>query len=74
MLRDAGFYEGKPLSPRQREVLLSFAEGMRAKEIAKHLSISHRTVEVHAQVATAKLAAFSITHAVAIAVRRGIIG
>lgn len=35
------------LSSREREILVMFAEGLTAKEIAKELNISKRTVEVH---------------------------
>ena len=35
------------LTPRQREILKLLAEGKSAKEIARALDISHRTVEYH---------------------------
>ena len=35
------------LTPRQREILALLAEGKSAKEIARALDISHRTVEYH---------------------------
>jgi DNA-binding NarL/FixJ family response regulator len=35
------------LTPRQREILKLLAEGRSAKEIARVLDISHRTVEYH---------------------------
>ena len=35
------------LTPRQREILKLLAEGRSAKEIARALEISHRTVEYH---------------------------
>jgi DNA-binding NarL/FixJ family response regulator len=35
------------LSSREREILVMFAEGLTAREIAKELNISKRTVEVH---------------------------
>jgi DNA-binding NarL/FixJ family response regulator len=36
-----------PLTPRRREILQHLAEGHSAKEIARQLAISHRTVEYH---------------------------
>ena len=35
------------LTPRQREIIVLLVEGRSAKEIARLLDISHRTVEYH---------------------------
>jgi PAS domain S-box-containing protein len=36
-----------PLTRREREILSHLSEGLSSKEIARHLDISHRTVEVY---------------------------
>ena len=38
---------GRALTPRQKEILRLVAEGLTNREIAEHLDISVRTVEVH---------------------------
>ncbi|WP_248751893.1 LuxR C-terminal-related transcriptional regulator [Pseudomonas sp. MWU15-20650] len=35
------------LTPREREIAMHIVNGFKSKEIALHLAISHRTVEVH---------------------------
>ncbi|MFX7776299.1 LuxR C-terminal-related transcriptional regulator, partial [Acinetobacter baumannii] len=47
--------------PREREVLELVLEGGANKLIARSLSISHRTVEIHRARAMAKLGATSVT-------------
>jgi LuxR family quorum sensing-dependent transcriptional regulator len=61
------------LTNRQREVLTWAAAGKSAWETGEILHISSRTVEEHAQQASARLGAVNRTHAVAIAIRDGLI-
>jgi protein AroM len=53
--------QGKPLTPREREVVAAMLEGESNKKIAQILGISHRTVEIHRGRALAKLNATSPT-------------
>jgi DNA-binding CsgD family transcriptional regulator len=62
-----------PLSRRENEVLTWVAEGKSAIEIAKILNIGKRTVEDHARNAIRKLGASNRPHAVAIALRFGLL-
>jgi two-component system NarL family response regulator len=61
-----------PLSPREIEVLSHAASGNSNRRIAEHLSISEETVKAHMKNVLAKLAANDRTHAVTIALKRGI--
>jgi len=61
------------LTLRETEVLRLIANGGANKEIAGQLSISEETVKSHVTNIMAKLAANDRTHAVTIALRRGII-
>lgn len=61
------------LSPREAEVLSFVAKGLANKEIAGHLGTSEGTVRIHVQHILAKLAAEDRTHAVTIALQRGIL-
>ena len=61
------------LSPREVEVLRLIAGGNANKAIASQLSITEETVKGHVKNILAKLAASDRTHAVTIALRRGII-
>jgi LuxR family quorum sensing-dependent transcriptional regulator len=61
------------LTPREREVLAWVARGKSAREVAEILHIAKRTVDEHVQTAVRKLGALNRNHAVAIAVRDGII-
>ncbi len=61
------------LTPREREVLVWVAQGKSAREIGEILHITKRTVDEHAHTAVRKLGALNRTHAVAIALRDGII-
>jgi DNA-binding NarL/FixJ family response regulator len=61
------------LTDREIEVLLLVARGMRNKEIAADLKISHETVEGHVKRILAKLSVHDRTEAVAVAIRRGIV-
>lgn len=62
-----------PLSSREMEVLNHAASGKSNRRIAEHLSISEETVKAHMKNVLAKLAANDRTHAVTIALKRGII-
>jgi DNA-binding NarL/FixJ family response regulator len=61
------------LSTREREVLRLIAEGLSAKEIAKELSISSKTVEAHRTSLMRKLGARKATELVRFALRHGLI-
>ena len=61
------------LSEREMEVLREVAAGNSNKIIAGHLNISEQTVKTHMKIILAKLAANDRTHAVTIALKRGII-
>ena len=61
------------LTEREIEVLREVAAGNANKNVADHLGISEETVKVHMRSILSKLAANDRTHAVTIAVKRGII-
>jgi len=61
------------LSPREIEVLRCAAAGSANKSIASQLGISEDTVKAHMKSVLAKLYANDRTHAVTIAIKRGII-
>jgi len=61
------------LTDREIEVLRQVASGHANKVIADHLEISEETVKAHMQKVLSKLGANDRTHAVAIALQRGII-
>lgn len=61
------------LSAREREVLGLIAEGLSAKEIARELSISTKTVEAHRTSLMRKLGARKATELVRFALRHGVI-
>src|SRR5215468_5391801 len=61
------------LSEREIEVLRQVAAGNANKIVADHLSISEETVKAHMRSILSKLGANDRTHAVTIAVKRGII-
>ena len=61
------------LTTREREILQMAAEGKTAPEIAKRLSISHRTVELHRSRMMNKLGFHSQTELVRYALKRGIL-
>jgi DNA-binding NarL/FixJ family response regulator len=64
---------GGPLTQREAEVLLLVAEGLSHDEIGKTLQIGAETVRTHVQKARARLGASNRTHAVATALRLGLI-
>jgi len=60
------------LTPREREMLQIIANGMNSKEIAQHLGISIKTVEVHRHSIMKKLNLFSIAELTKYAIREGL--
>jgi DNA-binding NarL/FixJ family response regulator len=63
----------EPLSDREIAVLRLVAEGKANKEIGHALELSEETIKAHLKNMFAKLDVSDRTHAVTIAVRRGII-
>jgi len=61
------------LTPRELDVLRLIREGFKNKQIADQLSISENTVNFHVKNLVDKLGAKDRTHAVTIAVRRGLL-
>lgn len=61
------------LTSRENEVLRWVANGKSAWEIGEILHITKRTVDEHVQTAVRKLGAANRTHAVALALRDGLI-
>ena len=61
------------LTPREMEVLELIREGNKNKQIADKLSISETTVNYHIKNIVGKLQANDRTHAVTIALRRGLL-
>jgi LuxR family transcriptional regulator, quorum-sensing system regulator BjaR1 len=73
-LRPSPALEMPPLTAREREVLTWVMEGKTAWEIGRILKIAKRTVDQHVEHARRKLGALNRTHAVAVALRNGILG
>jgi len=67
------YFEQGSLTPREIEVLTLVAKGLANKEIATRLGKAEGTVKIHVQNILAKLHATDRTHAVTIALQRGII-
>jgi DNA-binding NarL/FixJ family response regulator len=61
------------LSEREMEVLRLVAQGNSNKRIGAHLSITEETIKAHIKSILAKLGANDRTHAVTLAIKRGII-
>jgi len=61
------------LTPREVEVLASVAQGLANKDIAERLGTASGTVKMHVQNILGKLGAADRTHAVTIAIQRGIL-
>ena len=68
-----GFFPDVALTPREVEVLSLVARGLGNKEVGDILGTAPGTVKAHVQSILAKLGAKDRTHAVTIALRRGII-
>jgi DNA-binding NarL/FixJ family response regulator len=64
---------GGDLTPREHEVLSLLAEGHSQREIASALSVSPRTVGKHIEHILSKLDVHTRTHAVALALRNGLV-
>lgn len=62
-----------PLSPREQEVLSLIATGARTEQIAEELTISTATARTHTRNALSKLGAHNRAHAIALAMRDGIL-
>lgn len=62
------------LTPRQREILRLLVEGRSAKEIARLLDISHRTVEYHKYQAMEALGVTTNAELIQLAIRLQIVG
>jgi DNA-binding NarL/FixJ family response regulator len=60
------------ISPREREVLQLLAEGCTARQIARQLHISVKTVETHRRNLLAKLELATVADLVRYAIREGI--
>lgn len=67
------YFAQDALTPREVEVLTLVAQGYANKEIAARLGKADGTIKIHVQNILAKLSATDRTHAVTIAVKRGII-
>ena len=61
------------LTPREVEVLRLVADGRTGRQIAEILGVTVRTAHAHTESIIAKLGASNRTHAVAIAIRDGIV-
>jgi DNA-binding NarL/FixJ family response regulator len=73
LLRSIGSYIIPSLSEQQRRVLAGYSVGMKSPEIADKLGISMATVAVHRRHAIGRMGARNWTHAVALAIREGLI-
>jgi DNA-binding CsgD family transcriptional regulator len=62
------------LSPREREALKLLSLGQSRAEVADSLQISENTLRAYIDSARHKLGAMNVTHAVALALARGVIG
>jgi DNA-binding CsgD family transcriptional regulator len=62
------------LSPREREALSLLSLGQSRAEVAEALQISENTLRAYIDSARHKLGAMNVTHAVALALARGVIG
>ena len=61
------------LSPREKETLIQLSQGHSRAEVADTLGISENTLRAYIDSARHKLGAMNVTHAVAMALARGII-
>jgi DNA-binding NarL/FixJ family response regulator len=72
-IRLAGYFADDELTRREIQVLELIRDGNRNKQIADQLSISETTVNFHIRNIVEKLSARDRTHAVVIALRRGLL-
>jgi DNA-binding NarL/FixJ family response regulator len=61
------------LTPRQREVLQLFADGLTTPEVAQRLGLSEQTVKTHAKAGISRIGARDRSHAIALAMRSQLI-
>jgi len=61
------------LSPRQRQILKLVADGLNTKEIARHLSISAKTVETHRAQLMGRLDIHDVAGLVRFAIKMGLV-
>jgi DNA-binding NarL/FixJ family response regulator len=61
------------LTPRQRQVLQMFADGLSTEQAAQRLGVAEETVRTHAKASLARMSARDRTHAVAKALRANLI-
>ncbi|MEN9913068.1 MAG: hypothetical protein RLY66_476 [Candidatus Parcubacteria bacterium] len=64
---------GRPLTKREREVLVWLAEGLVNKEVASTLNIGHRTVDTHREKIMRKLDIHGIAGLTRYAVKCGLV-
>lgn len=69
----AGKAPATTLTPRQRQVLQLFADGLSTEQAASRLGLSEETVRTHAKASLARMHARDRTHAVAKALRLSLI-
>jgi DNA-binding CsgD family transcriptional regulator len=65
--------EGEPLSDREAEILAGAADGETAAQTGERLYLSTETVKSYRKRVIAKLGARNGTHAVALALRKGLL-
>ena len=65
--------EGEPLTDRETEILAAAAEGETAAQTGQRLYLSSETVKGYRKRIIAKLGARNGTHAVVLAIRRGLL-
>ncbi len=70
---EAGGGERPRVTPRQRQILQMFANGLSTADAAKRLGLSTETVRTHAKASLSRLGARDRAHAVAIALRSSLI-
>lgn len=69
----AEILEGEPLTERETEILAAAAEGETAAQTGERLFLSSETVKGYRKRIIAKLGARNGTHAVVLAIRRGLL-
>jgi two-component system NarL family response regulator len=69
----AELLEGEPLNPRETEILAGAADGETAVQTGQRLYLSPETVKSYRKRIIAKLGARNGTHAVALAMRSGVL-
>lgn len=62
-----------PITRRQRQILQFFADGLTTEQAAERLGLSSETIRTHAKAALPRLGASDRAHAIAIALRAGLI-